>query len=86
MLKWLNDILLNGGKVVGIFLESVGGSGGIISYIVIGMGVNFVVVFDVGEVEVWVMWLVLFLFEIGVLVMFEEFLDVLVLVFVCWEV
>ncbi len=38
-IKWPNDVLLNGGKIAGILLESVG-QGGQLTHLAIGVGVN----------------------------------------------
>lgn len=38
--KWPNDVLVDGGKVGGILLESALGSGGRVDWVVLGIGVN----------------------------------------------
>lgn len=40
--KWPNDVLLNGGKIAGILLESETGEGGSVAFVVVGVGVNLV--------------------------------------------
>ena len=39
--KWPNDVLVDGGKVAGILLESALGPGGRVDWVVLGIGVNF---------------------------------------------
>ena len=40
MIKWVNDIFLNGKKVSGILCEGIVNASGVIEYVVVGIGVN----------------------------------------------
>ena len=42
-LKWPNDVLLHGGKLAGILVDSAAGAGGEVDWLVIGIGVNLAV-------------------------------------------
>lgn len=75
-LKWPNDVLLNGGKVAGILLESLG-SGGQVSHLAIGVGVNLVVAPPAEMVEPGAVTPVSLLSETGARVTPDEFLDLL---------
>lgn len=75
-LKWPNDVLLNGGKLAGILLESAG-RGGQLSHFAIGIGVNLKQAPAVDEVEGGALRPVSLMHETGVAVTPEEFLDLL---------
>lgn len=83
-LKWPNDVLLNGGKVAGILLESVGVGPGV-SYLAVGIGVNLIWAPDVSAVEVGAVPPVSLLAETGARVTPEAFLDALAPAFARWE-
>lgn len=76
-LKWPNDVLLKGGKVAGILLESAGGPGQSVSHISIGIGVNLAAVPDAAALEEGAMQPVSVFAETGVRVEPEAFLDLL---------
>lgn len=75
-LKWPNDVLLNGGKLAGILLESAG-HGPRLSHLAIGVGVNLRSAPDVGEVEQGAVRPVSLLSETGADVGPEPFLTLL---------
>ncbi|MGB7241167.1 MAG: biotin--[acetyl-CoA-carboxylase] ligase [Sulfitobacter sp.] len=75
-LKWPNDVLLRGGKVAGILLESAG-QGGSLSHLAIGVGINLVAAPDMTQVEPGAVRPVSLSSETGVRVTPEVFLDVL---------
>lgn len=70
-LKWPNDVLLTGGKVAGILLESIG------SHLAIGIGVNLIAAPAPAEVEANAVAPVSVLSGLGVEVTPEAFLDML---------
>lgn len=75
-LKWPNDVLLNGGKVAGILLESIG-AGARVDHLIIGIGVNLATAPAASEVEPGATPPVSLASETGALVTPEEFLDLL---------
>ncbi|WP_234463958.1 biotin--[acetyl-CoA-carboxylase] ligase [Paracoccus caeni] len=83
-LKWPNDVLLNGGKLSGILLESAG-SGGQVSTLVIGIGVNLAAAPEASEVETQATRPVSLKGETGLIVTPDEFLDALAVAFDQWS-
>ena len=78
-LKWPNDVLLNGGKVAGILLESTGAG---VTHLAVGIGVNLLNApqgIDSPHPPVSL------LAETGLRVSPEEFLDLLAPAFAGWE-
>lgn len=75
-LKWPNDVLLNGGKLAGILLETVG-AGTDVAYLAIGIGVNLRQAPDPQDVEARALRPVSLLSETGMDVPPETFLDAL---------
>ncbi|APX11749.1 biotin--[acetyl-CoA-carboxylase] ligase [Tateyamaria omphalii] len=83
-LKWPNDVLLRGGKVAGILLESIG-SGARITHLAIGIGVNLAAAPDVSEVEEGAVPPVALKHAFGTLISPEDFLDLLAVAYARYE-
>lgn len=83
-LKWPNDVLLNGGKLAGILLES-SGAGQRISHLSIGIGVNLIAAPTPDQVEPGALPPVSLLGETGVRIAPEAFLTSLALAYARWE-
>ena len=83
-LKWPNDVLLNGGKLAGILLESAGMGAGA-GHVIIGIGVNLVSAPTADEVEGGALRPVSVLSETGMDVGQEAFLDHLAVAYAHWE-
>jgi len=78
-LKWPNDVLLNGGKLAGILLESTGET------LAIGFGVNLTDAPEPAEVEEGALPPVSLLRETGLAVTADAFLNLLAPAFAAWE-
>jgi len=83
-LKWPNDVLLNGGKVAGILLESAGQGAGV-SHLAVGIGVNLVDAPPPDAVEAGATRPVSVLGETGLRLAPETLLDFLAPAFARWE-
>jgi BirA family biotin operon repressor/biotin-[acetyl-CoA-carboxylase] ligase len=79
-LKWPNDVLLDGGKLAGILLESMGAGRGV-AHLAIGIGVNLRDVPEQATVEPQALRPVALMPETGVTVTPEEFLTQLAAAF-----
>lgn len=83
-LKWPNDVLLNGGKLAGILLETAG-QGARLSHLVIGIGVNLIASPDPTAVEPDALTPVNLLSETGLRITPEAFLNALAPAYAHWE-
>ncbi|OIQ33587.1 MAG: biotin--[acetyl-CoA-carboxylase] ligase [Alphaproteobacteria bacterium MedPE-SWcel] len=83
-LKWPNDVLLNGGKLAGILLESAGTKDGV-AYLSIGIGVNLSETPMTEWLEPGAVWPVSLLSEMGMKVEPETFLAALAIAFATYE-
>jgi len=78
-LKWPNDVLLNGGKVAGILLESAD------AHLSIGIGVNLLAAPQAADVEPGAVPPVSLARETGIRTTSEDFLSLLAPAFANWE-
>ncbi len=83
-LKWPNDVLLNGGKVAGILLESIAAGAGV-AQLAIGIGVNLIAAPDAALLEPGALRPVTLLAETGLRVTPEVLLDHLAPAYAAWE-
>lgn len=83
-LKWPNDVLLRGGKIAGILLESAGQGNGM-THLSIGIGVNLAAAPKPEQVEDRALRPVSLLGELGTIVSPEIFLDYLANAFARYE-
>lgn len=83
-IKWPNDVLLNGGKVAGILLESAG-SGGQVAALAVGIGVNLAAIPDTATLDEGATPPVSVASETGHRVAPDEFLDLLAPAFARWQ-
>lgn len=83
-LKWPNDVLLNGGKVAGILLES-SGTGSSLNHLSIGIGVNLLHAPDPVKLEAGALRPVSLVSETGANVTPESFLDALAPAYAAYE-
>ncbi|MDO5370105.1 biotin--[acetyl-CoA-carboxylase] ligase [Paracoccus sp. (in: a-proteobacteria)] len=83
-IKWPNDVLLNGGKVAGILLESAG-QGGTVSALAVGIGVNLAAAPEPEAIEAGAVRPVSVLGETGHAVSPDDFLDLLAPAFDRWQ-
>ncbi len=83
-LKWPNDVLLNGGKLSGILLESTGAAGQVAT-LAIGIGINLAAAPDPAQVEPTATRPVSLLGETGLEVTPEDVLNALACQFDAWH-
>lgn len=83
-IKWPNDVLLNGGKIAGILLES-SGSGHDNPAVAVGIGVNLVDIPQAAQIEHTAFAPVSLLGETAHRIGAEEFLDILAPAFAAWQ-